>query len=208
MNWSIISSGPYMQMLNELFLPRQSPGSSSENPSYVFTLPISEKGAMPLIDLEDLGRYSLWAFDNPKEASGMLLEISTVHASGPDLASAFTATTGFKCDYVRADMEEFLELMFGNVGPQGKDTVIGGETLPNGQKKDPDLQTWAEDFRAWWKIYEGSGENKGIIQRDYALLDRILPDRVKSVEEWMKKTGYRGEFKPVLKDAADRAATK
>ncbi|KAJ1568994.1 hypothetical protein HK405_011306 [Cladochytrium tenue] len=38
-----------------------------------------------------------------------------------------------------------------------------------------------------------------LLQRDYALLDEIHPGRVKSVEEWMDKTGYDGSKKQVMK---------
>jgi hypothetical protein len=31
-----------------------------------------------------------------------------------------------------------------------------------------------------------------------------LPDRIKSLEEWMRKVGYTGEYKSVLKDRAER----
>lgn len=33
---------------------------------------------------------------------------------------------------------------------------------------------------------------------DYQLLDDILPDRLRSVEDWMRKTGYTGEHKEVI----------
>ena len=47
--------------------------------------------------------------------------------------------------------------------------------------------------------------NTGLLRKDYALLDTILPDWIKSVEEWMRKARYTGEFKSLLKDQADRA---
>ena len=41
------------------------------------------------------------------------------------------------------------------------------------------------------------------MQRDYELLDRILPERVKSVKEWMLLTRYTGQPDSVLKDYVD-----
>jgi hypothetical protein len=35
------------------------------------------------------------------------------------------------------------------------------------------------------------------------MLDQIFPERIKNVEEWMRKTNYTGELKPLLKDWAD-----
>lgn len=34
---------------------------------------------------------------------------------------------------------------------------------------------------------KASGQNQGLITRDYALLNKILPLKVKNVGEWMKK---------------------
>jgi hypothetical protein len=47
-----------------------------------------------------------------------------------------------------------------------------------------------------------------LLKKDYALLDKILPDRVKSLEEWMRKAEYTGESKSVLKDQTERAAER
>ncbi len=38
-----------------------------------------------------------------------------------------------------------------------------------------------------WKC---SGGSERVVRRDYKLLDEILPDRVKTVGEWMRKSGY------------------
>ena len=60
---------------------------------------------------------------------------------------------------------------------------------------DDTLMTFRDSFSGWWRIYRRGD----LIKRDYALLDRILPDRIKSVKEWMEKTGYTGELKEVLR---------
>jgi hypothetical protein len=58
--------------------------------------------------------------------------------------------------------------------------------------------TVRENFSAWWRIYQRFGGNKGVIQRHYEFLDRILPGRVKSIPEWMEKTGYTADHRPLL----------
>jgi hypothetical protein len=74
-------------------------------------------------------------------------------------------------------------------GPKGKDTKIGFNSV----KDDSHLQlTFEQNFTNWWNLCRASGGNKGLITWDYELLDRILPDRVRPVEEWMRKTGYDG----------------
>jgi hypothetical protein len=59
--------------------------------------------------------------------------------------------------------------------------------------------TYGENFKNWWSLYKASpSDNSGLIQRDFEFLDRIVPDRVKSVEEWMKKVQYTGAKQDLL----------
>jgi hypothetical protein len=195
MAWSILCTGPYLQAMDEYLRPQPSSTSTPAKPSYIFKLPLGLDGAMPFIDLEDIGKYAVWLFTHRSEATGLDLEVGTCHASGADIAAAFTAATGWECVYEAADLEEFLDEFFKNF-PRGKNTLIG---------PDADGMTWGENFRGWWTVYQACGGNKGLIQRDYEMLDRILPGRLRSVEEWMRKTGYKGEKKMVLKDSADKS---
>ena len=74
--------------------------------------------------------------------------------------------------------------------------------------------TWEENFRGWWRCFRHSGGNKGIIRRDYALLDEILPDRIKNVQEYFEnhkdlcESVARGEQYVVLKISEDRGRLK
>ena len=65
-------------------------------------------------------------------------------------------------------------------------------------ENDDTLLTFRENFSAWWRIYQRSGGNKGVLRRDYELLDRILPGRVKTIGEWMMKVGYTGDENMLL----------
>ena len=69
---------------------------------------------------------------------------------------------------------------------------------------DAMLMTLYENLNAWWEIYRASGGNKGLLTRDYSRLDEILSSRLKAVGEWMRKVGYTGEVRPLLKDQADQ----
>jgi hypothetical protein len=168
----------------------------------VFRIPLAD-GAMPLIHLADLGRYALWILDNPSESNGLNLEIATAHTTGEEMARAYTAVTGKPARYETVDLAQYMTEFWSHL-PQGEHTKIGGAVAPN----DDTLMTFGQNFTAWWNIYQASADNKGIIKRDYALLDKILPDRVRSIEEWMKKTNFIGELKPLLKDNADLAGSK
>lgn len=47
-----------------------------------------------------------------------------------------------------------------------------------------------------------------LTKRNYKILDEILPTRVKSVKEWMRKTGYDGTPSSVLKDYRDGVGSR
>jgi hypothetical protein len=75
--------------------------------------------------------------------------------------------------------------------------------------RDETLQTYRQNFTGYWNKWKYSGENQGVITRDYRLLDEILPDRVKTVNEWMRNRGtYKGEEGITLKDLDDGARVK
>ncbi|KAK4574439.1 hypothetical protein LTR86_001280 [Recurvomyces mirabilis] len=188
--WSIVRSGPYIEMLAEALVP-----SVDDNGTYTFNLPL-DNGAIPFIHLEDFGRYIDWILSHLDEASNLDLAVSTTHATGEDIAQAFTAVTGKKAIYSNIPASIWSSIAFESL-PDGPDTKVGYNTMnPNGLN-----QTYAENFGNWWNLYKASAGNTGLIKKDYALLDKLLPDRVKSVQEWMVKTNYTGERVRLLKMA-------
>ena len=72
---------------------------------------------------------------------------------------------------------------------------VGGSMLGD----DSTLFT-GQNFTGFWNTWKDD-----LIHRDHKLLDEILLGRVKSVKEWMARTGYKGEYASVLKDYRDRA---
>ncbi|CZR67157.1 related to nitrogen metabolic regulation protein nmr [Phialocephala subalpina] len=185
MAWTILSSGPYAERLYE---PQNVP-QPDENGIYVFRLPLGPTGAMPLVSLDDLGEYAKWMFENPSRSAGLNLGVSIAHVTGAEHAEAFEAVTGKKARYEDIDLDEHLDGL-----PKGK---IGGKGSPGFD--DPTLRTAKEHFGPWWGIFRESGGNKGLWSRDYGLLDEIMPNRIKTLEEWMRKVKYDGTAKRVLK---------
>ena len=72
-------------------------------------------------------------------------------------------------------------------------------------------------------MWAGSYGNKGVIRRDYEALDRILPGRIRSAEEWLVAEDARGRkeglgslwdriqadaLRPVMKTGEDRLLGK
>jgi hypothetical protein len=160
----------------------------------VFKLPL-DNGAIPFIHLDDFGGYVHWALSNLDESNGLDFGIATAHVSGPEIASALTATTGKPAKYVSISTDEWNAKTWKGL-PKGPDTKVGFLSVKDDNAL---LQTYGQNFANWWHLYQSSAGNKGLIQRDYKLLDEILPTRVKSVEEWMRKTGYTGERQTTLK---------
>ncbi len=183
MAWTVIRSGPYIENLHQLFAPK-----IDEDGTYLFQLPLSN-GAIPFIDLDDLAGYAHWALANPEESNGLDLGVATVHASGLDIANEFTLVTGKPAKYVDLDIDEWLAATWVKL-PNGPDTKVGFVSVKDDGAL---LQTFGENFRNWWNLYKASAGNTGLIQRDYALLDKILPGRVKSTADWIRKVGYTGE---------------
>jgi hypothetical protein len=185
MKTTVLTSAPYLDMLWEgSFLPNQAPDGT-----FVFTQPIGD-GAVPMISLDDLGRYARWIFDNPERADGMNLETSTEHVTWNHLIESFMKVNPDK-KAIRVDIP--LEEYFESTGRKKDDPVT---TAPDSEgAHDPTTQTFWEDFAAWWALYRDN-----IIKRDYKLLDEILPDRIRTVEEWMRLKKYNGSHKVLFQD--------
>jgi hypothetical protein len=183
MAWTIIRSGPYIENLWQLMAP-----TIEADGTYVFQLPLG-KGAIPFIDLDDLAGYTYWALTHPEKSNGLDLGVATVHASGPDIADAFTHVTGKPGRYVDLAVDAWQKATWAKL-PKGPDTKVGSLSVKDDGAL---LQTYGENFTNWWNLYKASAGNIGLIQRDYASLDEMLPDRVNSVEAWMRKANYTGE---------------
>jgi hypothetical protein len=186
MVWSVVESGPYAERLWDTGNPvKDSDGV------YVFKLPLGPTGAMPLVSLDDLAQYTKWMFEHPQGSAGLVLGIAIAHVTGAETAAAFETVTGKKARYEDVPLQELLDAL-----PPGK---IGARSSPG--YDDPTLRTAAEHFGPWWGIFRDTGGNTGCWQRDYALLDKIMPDRIRTVEEWMRKEQYDGNRKQILKTA-------
>lgn len=182
--WTIMTTGPYIEMLSQLLQPRQ-----EDDGTYIFEVPLGD-GLVPFIHLDDLGHYVNWIFSNPDESAGMNLKIAIEHVSYEYLVSTFTKVTGKPAKYRNVSFDEWFTT--GPLSPVA-DVKLGKP------RDDPTLSTNRENFTAWWKLYQLAGKDREVLKRDYELLDRIFPERVRTVEEWMRKVGYTGEARFVLK---------
>ncbi len=183
MKWTIHTSVMYIDMLNDMLGPVPSPDDPSV---FVFTSPTG-KAKQPLIYLDDIGSYAKWIFENPDHSNGIDLQVSTANVAWEGIAKSFTEVTGKKAIYKQITLEEAFERL------PFKDTMLGADFDP----RDPSLMMGKENFNGMWHTMMADT----ILPRiDYTFLDKILPTRVKTVEEWMRLVGYTGISTGVLKE--------
>jgi hypothetical protein len=142
-------------------------------------------GAVPHVSLADCGHYVRWLLDHQSEADGLDLEVAIAHIGYHELAEAFAKVTGRKARYIDVGLEEYWR-----DGPMSR-----GRSRPagyNSNMQDPGAMSIEENFSGFWNMWRASGGNRGVIKRDYTLLDRIFPDRVKTAEEWFRQEDERG----------------
>jgi hypothetical protein len=126
-------------------------------------------------------------FEHPKRSARLKVGIAIAHMTGAEIAAAFEAVTGKRARYEDVPLQEELYRL-----PQNWSKCL--TWIDN-----PILSTAAEHFGPWWNIFRDSGVNTVCWQRDYELLDEIIPNRIRGVEEWMRKVNFDGTRKRILR---------
>lgn len=145
-----------------------------EDGTLTWRVPLGES-RMPLSCLEDCGHYVRWQFDNPERASGMDLVTAMEHISFKELAIAFETITGHQAQYIDVSLDEYWT----------KGALSGVAHSPVGagvDPKDPNTMTMQRNFTGFWNAFKHE-----LFKVDYALLDEIYPERVKSAEDWFRQ---------------------
>jgi len=175
MGAAVFTTGPYMEMAISAMTPMT---PSVEAGVVTWRVPLGN-GAVPHVALDDCGYYARWLFDNPDRANGMNLEVAIEHVEYRKLAEAFEKVTGHPAQYIDTDLEAYWN------GP-----LKAAADLPAGYNADPNdksTMTFRDNFTGFWNTWK-----YGIVQRDYALLDEIHPNRIRSVEEWLRREDQLG----------------
>lgn len=176
--WSVLTTGPYIEQLWNLQRPQK-----LDSGEYEWRLPLGD-GAIPYTCLDDLGYYVRWILENPQRSAGLNLKQAVEHVSLIQLASSFTEVTGKPAKATNVSIDQWFE----NSSLSSKrDHKIASSTS---SKDDTSLLTMYQNFGAWWRLYQRSGGNEGILRRDYVFLDEIHPQRTRSLKEWMKRVHY------------------
>lgn len=181
MGAALFTTGPYIEMAIGIATPMT---PTVEDGIVTWRVPLGD-GAVVHVALEDCAGYVRWLFDNPDRANGMDLEVAIAHIGYNELAAAFQKVTGHPARYIDTSREEYWKS-----GPLSK---IGQTSSGyNADVTDKASMTVQQNFTGFWNMWKNSGGNKGVIRRDYSLLDEILPTRIKSAEEWLQREDKRG----------------
>jgi hypothetical protein len=176
MGAAIFTSGPYIEMAISAMTP-MSP--TVEDGILTWRVPLGE-GAVPHVALEDCGYYVRWLFDHPQLANGMDLEVAIEHVAYADLAAAFEKVTGHPARYIDTDLETYWKK-----GPFGR--VADKPAGYNADPADKSTMSVRDNFTGFWNSWK-----HGIVKRNYALLDEIHPNRIRSAEEWLRREDQLG----------------
>lgn len=170
MGAALFTTGPYMEMA---FSSRTPMTPIIEDGVVTWRVPLG-KGAVVHVALEDCGHYVRWLFDHPDRANGMDLAVAIEPVRYDALAAAFTRVTGQPARYIDVELDTYFERAFSHVA----DAPAGYNADPN----DKSTMSFRDNFTGFWNQWKHN-----IITRDYALLDEIHPNRIRSVEEWLRR---------------------
>ncbi|KDQ21957.1 hypothetical protein BOTBODRAFT_26361 [Botryobasidium botryosum FD-172 SS1] len=167
MTWSVLTTGPYMDMLNVLFAPV----NKRADGTVVFAAPIGN-GHVPMIALSDLGWWARYIFDNRAKTSGKDLEVASEIVSWPHLVETFTRVTGQPAAYVPLTLDAYWDT-FTNPDIPVANALSGGTTF-------------RENFSGFWAMWRDD-----IVKRDMEWIKSVHPGTV-SLEQWIRETRYVG----------------
>ena len=189
LSWSVVTSGPYMEMLNVVSgphfcdhrrtfsdvsgVPQGILGPTQrEDGTFVFNSPIGD-GHIPLVALKDIGFFARYTFDHRVETSARNLEITSEFVGWDHLVATFTKVTGKKAVYNRESLETWFSHM------SNAETPVAAEGAP-------DSTSWKDNFTGWW-----NGFHDDLHERDMDWIRKVNPNGM-TVEKWMVENDYDG----------------
>ncbi|KAL2869884.1 NAD(P)-binding protein, partial [Aspergillus lucknowensis] len=188
MGAALFTTGPYLEMaISERtpMAPVLEKDEKSGEDVLTWRVPLTDEGAVPHVALDDCGPYVRWLFDNPSRANGLNLEVAVEHVHYHDLARAFTKVTGKPARFIDVDFDTYWA-----TGPMAYNQARpAAYSVP---RDDLGVMTVRENFTGFWTLWRNSGGNRGVIRRNYQLLDEIHPNRIKSAEEWFRREDEKG----------------
>jgi hypothetical protein len=176
MGAALFTTGPYIEMAISSMTVMT---PTAEDGVVTWRVPLG-KGSVVHVSLDDCEYYVRWLFDHTEKASGMDLEVAIAHIPYAELATAFEKVTGHPAKYIDTSLEDYWMIMFrGHAG----DVPAGYNADP----KDKSTMSFKDNFTGFWNTWKHD-----MIKRDYALLNEIHPNRIKSAEEFFRKEDLKG----------------
>jgi hypothetical protein len=179
-NWdrmgaAVFTTGPYMEMAISAMTPMM---PMVEDGVLTWRMPLGD-GTVPHVALEDCAYYARWLFDNAEQANGMKLDVAIDQIGYHELAAAFERVTGHPARYIDTSLEDYWN------GP-----LKAAADRPAGYNADPadkSTMSFRDNFTGFWNTWKHS-----LVTRDYAVLDDIHPNRIRNVEQWLRREDQLG----------------
>ncbi|KAL7953361.1 hypothetical protein V8C34DRAFT_321213 [Trichoderma compactum] len=175
MDAALFTGGPYIDM-SISGATMMSP--TIEDGIVTWRIPVGDV-ALPFLALQDCGYYVRWMFDNPRRASGMDLRTAIAHISFDEMAASFERVTGRPAQYIEMSMDDYWALY--------RDIA----DLPAAYNADPnDASTMStkDNFTGFWNFCKDD-----LMKREYAILDEIHPNRIRTAEQWFRMEELNGQ---------------
>ncbi|KAJ6629685.1 hypothetical protein B0H10DRAFT_1293594 [Mycena sp. CBHHK59/15] len=196
MGWTIICGAVYTEMLSVFFRPKV-----LDDGTHIFAAPLGD-GCVGFAELAAYGYYARWIFDHPERTLGKHIALPTYPTTLEGIATAFSRVTGKRAVAVDVTQEQWFAAASAYVEPDVKQPAH----IPAGENDDMRF-TFRQSFGAWWNVWKALRPEEEELKPGLELADEIYPDRIRSVEEWMRATGYTGEAKAEMKADKDRSRT-
>lgn len=170
-----------------------------QDDTYVFAAPVHESSVIPLTPLENYGTTAAWIFQNPTKAKGRMIDAGAIPSTWPQIVDAFKETTGKEARFIPVTQDQwFAGAVSKGIDPEAK--------LPRGvQQDDPATFTFRKTFGAWWNIWRDNTREYEHKIRSGEHAEPGVQGRISTLEEWMEKTEYQGEYKEPTKMRRDMA---
>ncbi|KAJ7574394.1 hypothetical protein C8J56DRAFT_902350 [Mycena floridula] len=202
--WTILTGVLYTEMLQGSWRP-----DIDASGTYVFSSATGD-GAIQFVELAQYGRYTRWSFDNPSRSVGKEIALAAYTSTSKEIAQVFQRVTGKKAIGREITPEDLFSRR-----PGFDASVKMPLQLPGGQDDDSRF-SYQRYFTAFWNVWSTfkcllhASETDALAEDmtpevanalpGLELADEIYPDRCRSVEDWMSRTGYTGEPGQVLKE--------
>ncbi|KZT02264.1 NAD(P)-binding protein [Laetiporus sulphureus 93-53] len=190
MSWSIVTSGPYMDMLFNMMF---GPWKKREDGTVVFVTPIG-KGHVPMIALSDLGWWARYTFDHRAETSGVDLKVASDWVGYDYIKSTFEKVTGQKAEVIHLPLDKYFDLYENADRPVSNEEKVGEGSI-----------TWRQNFSGWYSLWRDD-----IVKRDVEWIRKVHPTG-HTLESWMREQNYGEELwqkMSLLKNNEDGKVTK